>query len=84
MHQKVFLIDDQLAGIGSTNLDNRSLHINFEITALIADTRFAEQVEQMLLADFAGASVFEQATFEQKPFWFRLAVKAANLTAPML
>lgn len=29
MHQKVILVDDGLIGVGTVNLDNRSLHLNF-------------------------------------------------------
>jgi cardiolipin synthase len=53
MHQKVFLLDDELAGVGTANFDNRSFRLNFEITALIHDADFCAQVERMLEADFA-------------------------------
>lgn len=84
MHQKVFLIDGELAGIGSANLDNRSLHINFEITAMIADPAFAETVEQMLLDDFTRSRQFDQADFDAEPYLFRLTTRAVNLIAPLL
>ncbi|MFR4224069.1 MAG: phospholipase D-like domain-containing protein [Akkermansia sp.] len=35
MHQKVVLMDDDIATVGTANLDNRSLALNFEITAVI-------------------------------------------------
>ena len=41
MHQKVFLVDDTVAGIGTANLDNRSFRLNFEVTAIVADDAFA-------------------------------------------
>src|SRR5690606_14144740 len=37
LHQKVVLMDDQIAPIGSVNFDNRSFAINFEITLWFAD-----------------------------------------------
>ncbi len=30
MHQKIILVDDLMAGVGTVNLDNRSLYLNFE------------------------------------------------------
>lgn len=48
MHQKVFLVDDVLAGVGTANFDNRSFRLNFEVTALVADQAFAGEVERML------------------------------------
>lgn len=35
LHQKVVLMDDDIATVGTANLDNRSLALNFEITAVI-------------------------------------------------
>ena len=32
MHQKIFLCDRSIAGVGTVNLDNRSFFLNFEVT----------------------------------------------------
>ena len=53
MHQKVMLIDDDLASVGTMNLDVRSALLNYEETALVHDAGFAAEVEAMLEADFA-------------------------------
>ena len=45
LHQKVVLVDDIAASIGSANLDNRSFRLNFEITVLTVDRAFASEVE---------------------------------------
>ena len=55
MHQKCVLVDDELALIGSTNLDNRSLNLNFELMIAIADRDFVAEVKRMLEHDFASA-----------------------------
>ena len=84
MHQKVFLVDDVLASVGSINMDARSFNINFEITALIADRGFATSVATMLENDFAEAEQLFDDVLVDKPPWFQLAARAANLAAPML
>ena len=38
-HQKVLLVDDEVAAVGTVNFDNRSLHLNFENTVLVFDPR---------------------------------------------
>ena len=53
MHQKVMLIDDDLASVGTMNLDVRSALLNYEETALVQDAGFAAEVEAMLERDFA-------------------------------
>jgi cardiolipin synthase len=84
MHQKAMLIDDSVSGIGTANFDNRSFRLNFEITALIVDHEFNKEVEQMFLDDFSNSSTMEDGSYDTKPFWFKLAVRLANLTSPML
>lgn len=84
MHQKTMLIDDSVSGIGTANFDNRSFRLNFEITAMVVDREFNKEVEQMFLDDFQNSSIMEDGAYSTKPFWFKLAVRLANLTSPML
>ncbi|HSN57412.1 MAG TPA: cardiolipin synthase [Candidatus Sulfomarinibacteraceae bacterium] len=83
LHQKVMLIDDSVATVGTANFDNRSFRLNFEITAVIAGTDFASQVERMLENDFAKSRLMAPGEVDAKPWWFRFAVKLARLTAPV-
>jgi cardiolipin synthase A/B len=84
MHQKVFLVDDCLAGIGTANLDNRSLRINFEITMAFTDPDFIRRVEKMCLDDFAVSDPLTTDDVYRRPLAFRLAIRAARLFSPIL
>ena len=84
MHQKVFLIDDKLAGIGTANLDNRSLRINFEITMTFTDADFIRQVEAMCLDDFALSDPLTTDDVYRRSLLFRLAIRTARLFSPIL
>ena len=83
LHQKVLLVDDDVSGVGTANLDNRSFRLNFEITAVVSDQTFAQQMEKMLLADFRRARLMTQQELAEKPFWFRVGARAAYLSAPV-
>jgi len=83
LHEKSMLIDSQFATVGTANFDNRSFRLNFEVTAIIADEAFAKEVEQMFLADFENSREMAEGEFDEKSFWFRLAVQLARLTAPV-
>lgn len=83
LHQKVVLIDDVSAAVGTANFDNRSFRLNFEITALVADPAFAAEVEEMFEADFARSRRMERGELDRKSFWFKLGVKLARLTSPI-
>lgn len=84
MHQKVILVDDVLAGVGTVNLDNRSLYLNFEATALVADYAFAGKVAAMLQSDLDHCVAVERNHFETKPLPFRVAARIARLASPLL
>ena len=84
LHQKVVLVDDSFATVGTVNFDNRSFRLNFEITAAIADAEFAAEVAAMLEMDFANARLMKRDEYDQKPLWFKFAVRTAYLAAPVL
>ena len=84
MHQKVFLLDRELAGVGTANFDNRSFRLNFEITALVHDAAFCDEVEAMLTKDFEQSRRVTEAELYDKSIWFRFAASAARLMAPVL
>lgn len=83
LHQKVMLIDDGVATIGTANFDNRSFRLNFEITAAVADAAFVAEVKHMFENDLRHARLMEEGEFDRKPWWFRVAVRLARLTAPI-
>lgn len=83
MHQKVMLVDDEVAAIGTANFDNRSFRLNFEITMVFDDRGFAAQVEEMLERDLSRARLVGAGEFDERPFLWRLAVRLARLLAPI-
>ncbi len=84
MHQKVFLVDDRIAGVGTANFDNRSFRLNFEITTMANGPDYVGSVEKMFEADFARSEPMTADAFTTRPFWFRLAAQVSRLTSPVL
>jgi len=84
LHGKVMLIDDNVATVGTANFDNRSFRLNFEITTVVFDADFAGKVERMFQNDFSASRLMEQDEYDNKPYWFKLAVRTARLAAPIL
>jgi len=83
LHQKVMLIDDRAATVGTANFDNRSFRLNFEITVVVADDTFVTEVEQMLEVDFANAREMKMSDVNERSFWFKLSTRLARLTSPV-
>lgn len=83
LHQKVMLVDSSVATVGTINLDNRSFRLNFEITAVIASSRFAEQIEEMLDRDFAHSREMTISEIDAMPIWKKVVSRLAYLLAPI-
>jgi cardiolipin synthase len=84
LHQKVMLVDERLACVGTANLDNRSFRLNFEISALSPDPAFVDEVAHMLDIDFGHSKEVRVEEFTERSFAFRLACRIARLMAPVL
>jgi cardiolipin synthase len=83
LHQKVMLIDDHTATVGTANFDNRSMRLNFEVTMMFVDRDFAQKVERMLDADFQASRLVSSDEYSTRWLPFRFAVRAARLLAPV-
>ena len=81
MHSKVILVDDEIASVGTMNIDIRSVMLNFEATALIEDKAFAGEAEAMLEADFARAALAPPRLDSRRT---RLLAPVARLFGPLL
>ncbi len=83
MHQKVMLMDDTVASVGTVNLDNRSLYLNFELSLIVVDERFHRQVRAMFEEDFSNSTLMTQSEHDERPLWFKIAVRIARIMSPI-
>jgi cardiolipin synthase len=84
MHQKVVLVDDDFASVGTANFDNRSFRLNFEIIAAIVDRGFASEVETMLEKDLEKCRPIAREEYVGRDFLFRLQVRVAYLLSQVM
>lgn len=84
LHQKVILVDDVMATVGTANCDNRSFRLNFELTMAVADQGFIDAVEAMLLRDFAQCVRATAEDYTERSFVFKTGVMVSRLFSPIL
>ncbi|HEV8062358.1 MAG TPA: cardiolipin synthase [Gemmataceae bacterium] len=84
MHSKVVLVDGAWASVGSANLDNRSLHLNFEANCLIYAPPVVSELEEIFLNDLITAVRLDRHIFPARPWPSRLMDSAARLLSPIL
>ncbi|MCM1985129.1 cardiolipin synthase [Lyngbya confervoides] len=83
MHQKVLLVDDAMAAVGTVNLDYRSFRLNFEVTVFVINSTFVQEVEAMFIQDFAQSHPVDYQQYQQCWIGFKVAVSVARLLAPL-
>lgn len=84
LHEKVVLVDQRYAAVGTANLDNRSMRLNFEITALFTAPDFVAEVEAMLEEDLTHSRTMVREDYEDRSLLFRLVCRTVRLMAPLL
>jgi cardiolipin synthase A/B len=84
MHSKVMLVDGQWASVGSANLDNRSLHLNFEVNCLLYSPEQVAELERAFQEDLCFSIRLENKVFAQRPMVGRVVENACRLLSPVL
>ena len=84
MHSKVMLIDDDWASVGSANLDNRSLHLNFELNCLIYSPHAVTDLAAAYERDLEHSVRLDLKVYARRPFANRLLENACRLMSPVL
>ncbi|HYX36776.1 MAG TPA: cardiolipin synthase [Oligoflexus sp.] len=84
MHQKVMLIDDHTATVGSANLDQRSFSLNFEVMAWVEDSTFAHEVARMLEQDLSESHRVDSDFWLKLSWQKRFLVMFVRLFSPIL
>ena len=84
LHEKVILVDDQIAGVGTVNFDNRSFRINFEITFWFTHEKMIRAVDAMLEEDFSGSELLTTEERSRQSLAMRFLSEAARLFSPIL
>jgi cardiolipin synthase len=84
LHTKTVTIDDEIALIGSVNMDMRSFWLNFEVTLFVYDRAFTERLRRLQQAYYPKCEFVDRAAWQQRSFSRRLAENTALLLGPIL
>ena len=65
MHGKIVIVDYELASIGTSNMDMRSFHLNFEVNAFLYRTNSTEKLVTEYLNDLQDSREIDGANLEK-------------------
>jgi cardiolipin synthase A/B len=83
-HSKLLTIDGEWSYVGSSNIDPRSLRLNFEVDLEVLDTNFAKLIEDRFDQAIANADQVTLKDLRHRPLLLRLAEKILWLGSPYL
>ena len=83
-HSKLMAIDGCWAYVGSSNIDPRSLRLNFEVDLEVTDRDFAARLENRIDAVISSATQVTLAGLRNRPFLVRLLERVLWLGSPYL
>ena len=84
VHAKTMVIDDDLAIVGSANMDYRSFDLNFEVNAMVYSTNIAKQLTEAFINDLKVSEQIEANTWLNRPKYIHLWEKIVRLISPFL
>ncbi|ANH06406.1 phosphatidylserine/phosphatidylglycerophosphate/cardiolipin synthase family protein [Shinella sp. HZN7] len=83
-HSKLTVIDGAWSYIGSSNIDPRSLRLNFEVDIEVIDAGFADLIDQRIAAALSEAEEVTLEDLRARPFAQRLVERITWLGSPYL
>ncbi|TDQ09228.1 cardiolipin synthase [Pedobacter metabolipauper] len=84
IHAKTMVVDQQLAVVGTANMDFRSFELNFEVNTILYDSEIAVQLQQVFDADLKDATQILPEHWLKRPLYKQLPEKLARLLSPLL
>ncbi|MBK3719353.1 cardiolipin synthase [Staphylococcus arlettae] len=84
LHSKSVVIDDEIASVGTANMDHRSFTLNFEINAFIYDIEVAQQLRAAFENDLNVSYRLTQELYNQRSLWIKFKEGIARLLSPIL
>ena len=84
-HSKIMMVDGKFCTVGSTNLDARSLRFDYEVNALIVNTKITQELQDMFIRDTKKSVKLTPEEWNNfRTGWQKFRGWFANLLSPFL
>lgn len=84
IHAKTMVVDDVVSTIGTTNMDNRSFNLNFEINAFCYDPEIAKGLHRQFLIDKETSEELMLERWQKRRRMKKVVESLARMFAPLL
>jgi cardiolipin synthase len=84
IHSKTLVIDDEIAIIGSANIDLRSFEQNFEVSAFIYNETHSKHLKELFISDMKVSKKLSYFKWSNRPRYRKIIQALARLLSPIL
>lgn len=84
LHAKTLTIDDEITSVGTTNMDNRSFALNFEVNAFVYNEDIAKQVRESFEEDLKVCTELTKERYAERSLWIKFKESISQLLSPIL
>jgi cardiolipin synthase len=83
-HSKIMMVDSLYCTVGSTNLNSRSLHYDYEVNAFVFDKETTHKLIQMFQEDKEDSTLLTADMYKKRTPWKKFIGWFAHLFTPFL
>lgn len=84
LHQKVIIVDGDMASIGTANMDMRSFHLNFEVNVFMLENSSIADLVSHYESDILDSELVELSEYKQRSLGERSKESFARLFSDVL
>ena len=84
LHAKTMVIDDDLATVGSANMDIRSFALNFETNAVLYGEESVMALRNQFMEDLKNSSHLNYDLYKKRPLGVKFKQSFSRLLSPIL
>lgn len=84
LHAKTIVVDEEVASVGTMNIDSRSFRLNFEINAIVYDQQIAKQLHDLFDQDSLVSSELTPERYNNRSWIIKFKEGISRLLSPIL
>lgn len=83
-HSKIMMVDSLYCTVGSTNLNSRSLHYDYEVNAFVFDTETTDELIYIFNEDKEDSTLLTSEIYKNRSVWKKFLGWFAHLFTPFI
>lgn len=84
IHAKTAIFDNRVAFVGTTNLDNRSFDLNFEVNAIVYDNKISNELSNTFYDDLQFSEELTLSNWNKRPLFQKVFERTTRLFSPLV